>query len=194
MGRKLDLSRYSVLELVQRIQSRQVAPGCGAAAAVTLALSAACAGKAVAVTLKHRPSATALRRARVRLRGIARRALAGAERDAESFVGFVRARDGTSARRLLHAGESLTAAARELLGVLGSIEPRVLRRVSADVSAARALCAAALEIERTNLAENREALAASPRALPARSPGGRRSAAPAAARRRSRRSSPASDR
>lgn len=174
MRKKLDLSRYTVRELIQRVQSRQVSPGCGAAAAVALALAAACAGKAIAVTLKHR-TAPALRRARSPLRELGRRALAGAERDAESFATFLKLRDRASARHLLRTGESLASTARRLRRLIRTLEPHICRQVSADVAAARALCTAALAIERINLQENRAAM-------------------PARAKRRSRRSRRAPDR
>ena len=152
-----DLGERSVRELVQAVQSEHVSPGSGAATATVLALAAACAGKAVSVTLKHHPDQATLLRSRTELAALAEHALAGASLDAEQFAAFVRSRTPDSACRLVRAGESLRQSAAALAALLGQIEPLIDAVVVNDIRAARVLCEAFLAIETALVAENRNA-------------------------------------
>src|SRR5687768_14637314 len=92
-----NLGESRLIDVVNAIASAQISPGAGAAGAVTLALAAACAGKAVAISLKHRESDVTLLRARQVLDDIAHIALAGADEDASRFEALVRGNDPSAA-------------------------------------------------------------------------------------------------
>jgi formiminotetrahydrofolate cyclodeaminase len=152
-----DLADRPLGEVIEAIGSADVSPGAGAAGAVGLALAAACARKAAAITLKHRPDDAALGKLRSELSDIVRRALRGADEDASQFETFIRERDAQSAENLLQVGAGLTRAARALTELLSDLADRVDPAVRADVTAAQALCDAFSEIETINREQNREA-------------------------------------
>lgn len=144
-------------EVIDSVASEDISPGAGAAGAVALALGAACAGKAVSITLKRRPDDPALLRARERLASISRRALRGAEIDASRSDDFVRAKDAETAKRLVDSGEWLRRLATELDDAVREIEARIDPVVASDVTAARSLGRAFVAIQSMNLDENRRA-------------------------------------
>ncbi len=143
--------------VIDAIGSNDVAPGAGSAAAVGLALAAACANKAIAVTLKHQRDDAALMKARQTLTEIAHQALSGADEDAERFREFVRAQNSTSARKLITGGVRLQDLGYVLLDVLDELEDQVHSSVRGDITAARALGHAFSEIQHENLADNQAA-------------------------------------
>lgn len=149
-----SLSMRPLGELIAEIASDDVAPGAGSAAAIGLALAAACAGKAVAISLKHRPSDAVLAHAKQTLNAIAHRALSGADDDAKQFREFMATKQDEAARRLVESGTQLQQVGAALRDVLDAIEPSIDAPVSGDLHAARALCAAFSTIQDTNLAEN----------------------------------------
>jgi Formiminotransferase-cyclodeaminase len=151
------LAAYPLGEVIEAIASDSVAPGAGSAAAVGLALAAACAGKAVAITLKRRPEDMVLQQAREALAQTAHRALHGADEDAARFREFTLEKDAVSAQQLLDSSKRLQHVGRALLAVLDRVEERIDSAVRGDITAARALCAAFREIQSENLAENRAA-------------------------------------
>jgi len=144
--------------LIKEIASNEIAPGAGSAAAVGLALAAACAGKAVAISLKHREHDRVLSQAAQTLAAIAERALSGADEDAKHFRALVKAKDSQAAHRLIESGTHLQQVADALRDVLDAIESSVVTQVSGDLRAARVLCDAFSEIQTSNLAENSAAL------------------------------------
>jgi len=144
-------------EVIEAIGSADVSPGAGAAGAVGLALAAACARKAAAVTLKHRPDDAALTKVCSELSDIALGALRGADEDAAQFETFIHEADAQSAEHLLQVGARLTRTARVVTALLSDLAERVDPAVRADVAAAQALCDAFTEIETMNLEQNREA-------------------------------------
>ncbi|HVF16637.1 MAG TPA: cyclodeaminase/cyclohydrolase family protein [Steroidobacteraceae bacterium] len=143
--------------VIEAIASDDVAPGAGSAAAVGLALAAACAGKAVAITLKHRNEDAVLARAQKELAAIAHRALHGADEDAARFREFMHEKDASAVQDLLETSTRLQQLGLELLAVLERIADCVDAVVSSDIAAARALCTAFGEIQSENLAETHEA-------------------------------------
>jgi hypothetical protein len=143
--------------VIEAIASADVAPGAGSAAAVGLALAAACAGKAVAITLKRRPDDAVLARAQNELAGIAHRALRGADEDAARFREFVHEKSASSAHSLVHLGQRLQALGAELLAVLDRLDGCIDSAVVSDIAAARALGAAFGAIQSENLEESEEA-------------------------------------
>jgi hypothetical protein len=162
-----SISDWRVKDLIASIDSDQVAPGAGAAGAVTLALAAACAGKAISISLKHHPAKTALQDALACCTEIARHALAGADRDAEAFKNFIRARSAAAAARLVDAGEELAHWIDALSAVIDSVEAQIVPGVAGDIAAARALAAAARSIQARNEADAQSSLAP-PATLPNR--------------------------
>jgi hypothetical protein len=119
-----------------------------------LALAAACAHKAAAVSLKHRPDDAVLLAAADRLAAIARRALLGADRDSDAFRGFIRAPSPESSARLIAAGATIAHLIDLLHAVIDDIEPCVRDTLAGDVLAARALADAARSIQEKNAAES----------------------------------------
>lgn len=157
--RAATLAHQSLEAVIESVASEDISPGAGAAGAVALALAAACAGKAVAITLKRHPDDAALLEARNRLAGIRGRALRGADDDASRFEDFMREKDAGAAERLIDTGQWLQRLAAELHSVLDTLENRVDRVVTTDVTAARALGRAFAVIQSVNLEENRRAAA-----------------------------------
>lgn len=153
MDEEQSIADWRVRDLMAAIGSGQVAPGAGSAGAVTLALAAACAGKAAVISLKHRPTEPALQGAPEACTEIARLALTDADRDSEAFAQFIRTHNAASAARLIDAGEALAALRSALLGVVERVERHVERSVAGDLVAARALAEAAGIIQAHNEAE-----------------------------------------
>jgi hypothetical protein len=120
---------------------------------VTLALAAACARKAVAISLKHQPGHALLTRAAERLDAIARRALRGADEDARQFEEFLHAKDPQAVEKLTRAEVRMLQLARELLQVMREVAGDVAPVVGGDMLAAAALCRAVLTIQAENLDE-----------------------------------------
>ena len=141
-------------EVLAALASDAAAPGSGAAAAVAMAFAAACAGKALAISRKHRPPQAYLRVAEQRLTDIARCSLARADTDSELFEEFIHHRDAKARSQLVHADESTQGLASELSRVLDEIAGAVHPAVEADLAAARALLSAVIAIEQQIRAEN----------------------------------------
>ena len=144
-----------IRDLVEAIGSDCISPGCGAAASLTLALAAACGAKAVAVSLKHVTEDKDLQEALGYFRGIARRALDGADRDSEAFARFLQEQTEEASEELVDVVEDVDALAVHLLTQLDKIAPRIDSRVMGDMIAARTLAHAARTIERRNVTETR---------------------------------------
>jgi hypothetical protein len=145
-----------VKDLIASIGSNHVAPGAGAAGAVTLALAAACAGKAISISVKHHPDEIALQRALECCTEIARHALSDADRDAEAFKSFIRARSAAAAARLVDAGEELAHWIDALSAIIDEVETAIEPIVAGDLIAARALAVAARSIQARNEAEAKD--------------------------------------
>ena len=143
--------------VIEAIASDAIAPGAGSAAAVGLALAAACARKAVVISLKHHPNDDSLTQAEKKLADVTHRALRGADVDAASFREFMLEKDAASAEELVATGKHLEQLGAALLAVLDSLECRVDLIVRGDIRAARALCSAFSEIQSENVAENEKA-------------------------------------
>lgn len=142
-----------VSELLARICSTAVSPGAGAAGAVTLALAAACVGKAVSISLRHRTEDPKLRAALATLQQIAQAALADADGDAQAFADFVREKSPRAVERLIEEEEEFGRLIRRLMVTIDEIAPRIQPNMAGDVVAGRALAAAARQIQRRNESE-----------------------------------------
>jgi formiminotetrahydrofolate cyclodeaminase len=106
-GSSCRLPELTVEALIESIASRRISPGAGSAAAVVLALGAACARKAALVSLKHRPDDERLQQAARTCESIACEALSGAEEDAREFERLMRSHGGrvTASRAGTSTGE-----------------------------------------------------------------------------------------
>jgi hypothetical protein len=118
-----------------------------------LALAAACAAKAAAISLKHQPQNAGLWQSDDILERIARFALAGADRDAEAFTAFIKEHTPGAIAQLIREGDKIAHLIDVLAGVLDKIAPETEANMSGDITAARALMEAARTIQLTNLAE-----------------------------------------
>jgi Formiminotransferase-cyclodeaminase len=141
-------------DMLAALASDAPSPGSGAAAAVAMALAAACAGKALAISRKHRAPEEYLQLAEQRLAAIASRSLARADADAELFAEFIHHRSAKTADELVHGDDSAQALAGELGGTLDEIGGAVHPVVEADLAAARALLASVEAILKRLRAEN----------------------------------------
>jgi formiminotetrahydrofolate cyclodeaminase len=144
-------------EVLTCLASDAVSPGSGAAAAVTLAFAAACAGKALAISRKHRPAEDYMNTAEKRLGEIVRSSLERADADASLFESFIHHKDRKAAEALVRADEAAQALSRELAAVLDEIGAAIHPVVAADIAAARMLLSAASQIEARIRAENQQA-------------------------------------
>jgi hypothetical protein len=151
------LAKQSLGEVIEAIASNRIAPGAGSAAAVGLALAAACAGKAVAITCKHRPHDIALARTREVLSQIAVHALEGADEDALRFAEFMKEQNCSTAHQLLDATDRLRQLGSVLIHSIEQCEASIESNLCGDITAARALCSAFAQIETNNLSENQRA-------------------------------------
>ena len=151
------LAGLTVADLVARISGDDISPGAGAAGAVALAIAAACAGKAVAISRKHRPAEVRLQLASERFREVARLALTDADRDAVAFESFIRENSPDTVARLVRQGEHVAGLIEALLGAIDAIDPHVEPSMAGDLAAARVLADAARCIQQRNDAEARDA-------------------------------------
>jgi precorrin-6B methylase 2 len=145
-----EIAALSVETLVANIASNRLTPGAGSAGAVSLALAAACAMKAVAISLKHHPAETHLERAADVFKNVARLALTDADRDAAAFAAFVHSHTASNAAQLVGAGEHVKWLIDTLRAALDQVEAFVEPTMSGDLLAARALADAALAIQASN--------------------------------------------
>ena len=173
MSRLEDLPSWPVRHLVDAIGSTDHAPGGGAAGAVAIALAAACARKAILITLKRRPGDAELEAKGVRLGLIADAALESAAGDAVAFAALIAAyqqphdsEPAAAARKAAiraraastaQVGVDLKALAIETRSILNAIEGVISPVMANDISAAVALVAAGEQIQDDNIRENGKA-------------------------------------
>jgi formiminotetrahydrofolate cyclodeaminase len=142
---------------VELVSSDHVAPGAGAAGALTLALAAACIAKAVSVSLKHAPDDSCLSIALPSLKKLRDCALQGADADAHAFANFVRDRSDDNARALAEAGETIDHLMDALSLIIEEVESHIRANMAGDLVAAKALLAAVRTIQVADEAEARGA-------------------------------------
>jgi hypothetical protein len=154
------IAELRVEDLIARIGSTRMTPGAGAAGAVALALGAACAAKAAAISLKHRPAEVGLQHALVKFEHIASLALKDADRDSAAFAGYLHSPNADSAARLVQEGDQVAHLIDALLGALAEIERDIEPTMAGDLLAARALAAASRRIQESNESETKQAAVA----------------------------------
>jgi len=144
-------------DVLTALASDAASPGSGAAAAATLAFAAACAGKALAISRKHRPADDAMTLAEGRLAGLVTRALERADADSALFEKFIHSNDTQTGAELLQADASTQALTRELATILSDIDAAIHPTVAGDLAAARILLSATSLIQARIRAENQRA-------------------------------------
>jgi Formiminotransferase-cyclodeaminase len=147
-----SLADLPVRKLAELICSNSVSPGAGAAGAVTLALAAACGGKAVSISLRHSDDGH-LHLALERFQRLSRCALAEADDDAEVFAAWVRDRGAAATDELIESEEKMAHLVNALLITIREVEPFIRPNVLGDLIAARSLASAAKTIQTTNEAQ-----------------------------------------
>ena len=150
MDESNSIANCRVEDLLAAIASAHVSPGAGAAGAVALGLAAACLGKALTISLKHRAEDLELRQASDTCAQIARLALMDAERDAVEFARFIHSHSSEDANRLMDTGKAVIALANALETLVNRVETRVAANMRGDLVAARALIGAAHTIHAHN--------------------------------------------
>jgi formiminotetrahydrofolate cyclodeaminase len=153
----MSFSDRTLDDVLTALASDAVSPGSGAAAAVTMAFAAACAGKALAISRKHRPAEDYVNAAELRLKEIVRASLERADADATLFENFIHHKNQQTAQALLRADEAAQGLSRELSEVLDKIGPTIHPVVAGDIAAARALLSAASQVESRIRGENQKA-------------------------------------
>jgi formiminotetrahydrofolate cyclodeaminase len=139
-------------KLTELICGNSVTPGAGAAGALTLALAAACGGKAVSISLKHSEDAH-LHLALNRFQELCRCALQEADDDAEAFGTWVRDRGAHATDELIESEEKMARLINALLVTISEVEPFIRPNMVGDLIAAKSLASAAKTIQMTNEAE-----------------------------------------
>jgi hypothetical protein len=148
-----SIAQMQVQELIDAISGKGLAPGSGAAGAVTLALSAACTAKAAAISAKHQAANADLQRLQEIAEQVAQFALAGADRDAQAFATFIKEHTVGTAMALLREGDRTTHLIDVLAATVDRLTPQIEATMAGDLVAARTLMAAARTIALNNSAE-----------------------------------------
>ena len=139
-------------KLTELICSNSVTPGAGAAGALTLALAAACGGKAASISLKHSDDAH-LHLALDRFQELCRYALQGADDDAEAFAAWMRERGARASDELIESEGRMARLIDALRVAISEVEPFIRHNMVGDLIAAKSLASAAKTIQATNEAE-----------------------------------------
>lgn len=148
-----SIAWQSVSDVLEATASERPAPGSGAAAALALGLGAACAGKAVRITLKHHPERDGLAVADARFAQIRAEALRDGDGDGACFTALLNHEPGV-AEQLIAIGHDMLDRAVEAKALVADIEPKIAAIVYNDILAARTLIESAESIVRANLADN----------------------------------------
>jgi hypothetical protein len=156
MSDSSNIALMRVADLIEAIGGRRISPGAGAAGAVTLALAAACATKAMAISLVHQPDHAVLRRSQQTLESIAHFALTGADRDADTFAAFIKEHTSQAIAQVIRVGDRLGHLIDVLFGVIENAAPHIEANMAGDLVAARALAEAARKIQAANSTEARD--------------------------------------
>lgn len=155
------LKHCTVDEFLSALASDAMLPGAGAAGGVALALAAACAGKAVAITLMHIDDSAdaspndkaALENLQSRLNFLTETALILGENDALQLRYMFQTRDPADARLLLDTDYTMLSTCDELDQLLQDHEPLIVDSMRGDWTAARALGQACRLIHQENIRE-----------------------------------------
>ena len=150
---KKPLERCHLKELLDGLASNAIIPGAGTAGGVALALAAACAGKAVAITLLHAADNQALNKLQQELASLRESALALAEADALLFRQHLKSGDPQVTEQLLRTDHQILSGCRELDALLEANEGSINLTMRGDWLAAKALIEASRLIQQANVRE-----------------------------------------
>jgi hypothetical protein len=151
-GDPADIPDLTLVDFVSGLSSTASTPGAGAAGALALALGAACAAKAFAISARHTAD-KALEASAERARTIAALALEGAQRDAADFRAWLKVHDCEAGARLQADAGILFVLADELEALIAEGRLRTIPSLCADLDAALTLLRAGADIEKRNLAD-----------------------------------------
>jgi len=147
------LPELTLARFVEAVGEDRPAPGCGGAAAVSLALAAACARKAFTISARRHGGQAELEAAAERCRVLSQAAILGVQRDANHFEAFLKAhgRDDEPARALEGDAQVLIALAAEIRALIARHGHAVDAHLAGDAAAALALADAFEQIQTRNL-------------------------------------------
>jgi hypothetical protein len=148
-----SLEHCSFQELLEALASDAMMPGAGTAGGIALALAAACAGKAVAISLRHDVDCSELHALQLQFSDLRNGALALAEADALQFKRYLKSNDPVDTDALLNTDSKLVAESHRLDALLRAHEHRIAQNMTGDWQAARALSRACRLIELGNVRE-----------------------------------------
>jgi hypothetical protein len=146
------LTRLAIGDFLDALASDAILPGAGAAGGIALALAAACAGKAVAITRRH-DGHLRLIGLQSDLRQLSGRALTLGQQDALQFKQQIKSDDPNAAQALLRTDHTLLDACRSLERLLDDNRDLIADNMAGDWKAARALLHACRVIHSENVRE-----------------------------------------
>lgn len=147
-----SLHACTLREFLDALASAAVLPGAGAAGGVALALAAACAEKAVAITRRHDAN-PALEELQKQLADLGERALELGQQDALQFKQQLKSNDSEAARKLLRTDYTILDACQALDRLLQDNCDGIAGNMSGDWKAAHALLHACRVIHNENVRE-----------------------------------------
>jgi formiminotetrahydrofolate cyclodeaminase len=151
LGKK-PLKQFTLEDFATALASDAPLPGSGAAGGTALALAAACAGKAVAITRKHQ-SSLVLEKLQTQLERIRDSALTLADHDALQFKCLLQSDTPAATNALLVTDYTILDTCRALDTLLQEHMHLIADNVVGDWKAARALSDACLFIQLANVRE-----------------------------------------
>jgi len=169
------LASQPIGEFLAGMASTNPAPGAGSAGAVALALGIACARKALAMTLRHRPDDGRIAELCARFASLSDQAMAGAAADEAGFAAYIGVlrqphdapgRDEAERQALedlVAIGENMVALADEVRALILGVRAEIIPAMANDIGAALALVAAARSIEAECAAESARSLGGGPK-------------------------------
>ena len=146
------LAHCSLKDFLDALASDAMIPGAGAAGGIALALAAACAGKAAAISRRHAEESL-LEELEEQLNVLRTKAISLAEADALLFKEHLRQVDNTAGENLRRTDQLIVAGCQELDALLDANRDQIVDTMEGDWQAAKALCLAAKLIQEMNLRE-----------------------------------------
>jgi formiminotetrahydrofolate cyclodeaminase len=140
-----EVRRLTVDEVLEAIATPRPSSGAGIAGALALAMSAACARKAVGVTAKRRDDVQ-LQAADAHLALLQHRAVAQAQRDQLLFQSYLRSKELAAAEHLVDSSQLFRQLVADVAKELDRLPPLIAGHVAGDLDAATALHHAAAAV------------------------------------------------
>jgi len=166
------LATQPIGDFLAGMASTSPAPGAGSAGALALAIGIACARKALAMTLRHRPDDQRIAELCARFASLSDQAMAGAAADETSFGAYIAAlrqphdapgrheAERQALEDLVAIGENMVELADEVRGLILGFKAEIIPAMANDIGAALALIAVARSIEADCAAESARSLGA----------------------------------